>query len=292
MEWISNKQILIVGLGLMGGSYARRLKRLGFSVDAIDVNADSIAYALEEGLVDRGWDHVEEQAVRQADVIIFALYPGVFLQWVKQYQHLFKPGLRMTDVTGVKAGVVYDIQAALRPDVEFIAAHPMAGREVYGVRNSDPRMFQDANYIVVPTEKNTPEAIAWCRELGNLLGFGHIAVLSPEEHDEMIGFVSQLTHCIAVTLMTCSDNTHLVDYTGDSFRDLTRIARINETMWSELFMMNRPALLRQMDSFLREFSQFRELLAAGDIQGMQEKMRLSTQRRAMFDKRKKGGSAT
>ena len=110
-------------------------------------------------------------------------------------------------------------------------------------------------------------------------------MLSPEEHDEMIAFVSQLTHCIAVSLMTCSDNTHLSDYTGDSFRDLTRIARINDKMWSELFMMNREQLLKQMDIFLGELQGFRELLAKGDTEGMQAKMRLSTERRAMFDKR-------
>lgn len=285
MEWISRKNILIVGLGLMGGSYAKALKRLGFHVIALDTNADSIAYALEAGIVDQGYAHVDEAAIRDADAIIFALYPGVFVDWVKAHQHLFKPGVRMTDVTGVKSCVVYDIQAILRDDVEFIAAHPMAGREVYGVRNSDDRMFRDANYIVVPTEKNTPEAIEWCESLGRLLGFRRISRLSPEEHDEMIGFVSQLTHCIAVTLMTCSDNTHLVDYTGDSFRDLTRIARINDAMWSELFLLNREPLLRQMDTFLKEFAAFRDMLAAGDAEGMREKMRLSTERRAMFDKK-------
>ena len=289
MEWISRKTVLIVGLGLMGGSYARGLRRLGFHVVAIDKNEASISYALENGIIDRGYASVDEDAVRDADAAIFALYPGVFLEWIRNYQHLFKPGVRITDVTGVKSCVVYDVQAALRPDVEFIAAHPMAGREVSGVENSDERIFRDANYIVVPTEKNTPEAVEWCKSLGKLLGFRKIAVLSPEEHDEMIGFVSQLTHCIAVSLMTCSDNTHLADFTGDSFRDLTRIARINDVMWSELFMMNRDALLRQMDVFLAEFTAFRDMLAAGDTEGMREKMRLSTARRAIFDDTQNGG---
>ncbi|MCR5295977.1 MAG: prephenate dehydrogenase [Clostridiales bacterium] len=286
MEWISRRNILIVGLGLMGGSYARALKRLGFHIIAIDKDTDSVRWAEEQGIIDRGYDYVDEDAVRDADAAIFALYPEVFVQWIRDWQHLFKPGLRITDVTGVKACVVYDVQAALREDVEFIAAHPMAGREVYGVRNSDERIFRDANYIVVPTEKNTREAVEWCKSLGRLLGFRHIAELSPEEHDEMIGFVSQLTHVIAVSLMTCSDNTHLVDYTGDSFRDLTRIARINDAMWSELFLMNREPLLRQMDVFLEEMAGFRKMLESGDIEGMRAKMRLSTERRALFDKKK------
>ena len=285
MDWISKKSILIVGLGLMGGSYARGLKRLGFHVTAIDRDPEAIAWALEHGVIDRGYDHVEEEAVRDADAAIFALYPTAFLQWIQDWQHLFKPGLMMTDVTGVKSCVVDDIQKALRPDVEFIAAHPMAGREVSGVQNSDERIFRDANYIVVPTERNTPEAVEWCKSLGRILGVRHITELSPAEHDEMIGFVSQLTHCIAVSLMTCSDNTHLVEYTGDSFRDLTRIARINDAMWSELFLMNKEPLLRQMDVFLKEMNGFRDMLAAGDREGMREKMRLSTQRRALFDRK-------
>ncbi len=289
MEWISKNTVLIVGLGLMGGSYARGLKRLGFRVAAIDRDEAAIAWALAHGIIDKGYAYVDEDTVREADAAVFALYPGAFLEWIRTYQHLFRPGLRITDVTGVKSCVVYDVQAALRPDVEFIAAHPMAGREVSGVQNSDERIFRDANYIVVPTEKNTPGAVEWCKSLGRILGFRHIAVLSPEEHDDMIAFVSQLTHCIAVTLMTCSDSTNLAEFTGDSFRDLTRIARINDVMWSELFMMNRAALLEQMDAFLAELTSFRALLAAGDTDGMREKMRLSTARRAIFDEIRNGG---
>jgi prephenate dehydrogenase len=159
----------------------------------------------------------------------------------------------------------------------------MAGREVYGVENSDDRIFREANYIVTPTAQNTPEAIEWCRSLGQILGFRKVSILTPEEHDEMIGFLSQLTHCIAVALMTCSDNRHLVDYTGDSFRDLTRIARINDAMWSELFLLNRDDLLRQMDLFIGEFRELRDLLAGEDEEGLRRKMRLSTERRAYFD---------
>ena len=284
MDWINKNEILIVGLGLMGGSYARALKRLGFKVAAIDARQEAIDYALAEGFIDRGYAYADEGCVGAADAIIFALYPGVFRQWVGEHRHLFKKGVMITDVTGVKSCLVYDIQAMLGSDAEYIAAHPMAGREVYGVENSDDSIFRDANYIVTPTKNNTAEAVEWCASLGRILGFRHVAVLSLEEHDKMIGFLSQLTHCIAVALMTCSDNRHLVDYTGDSFRDLTRIANINENMWSELFLLNKDTLLEQMDIFAAEFSELRELLAKEDAEGLKEKMRLSTQRRAYFNK--------
>lgn len=284
MEWISKSNVLIVGLGLMGGSYAKALKRLGFTVFAIDKNEESISYAIEEKIIDKGSSSVDKELIENADAVIFALYPEAFKEWIKDNQQYFHKGTLITDVTGVKKCIVYDIQNMLRDDVEFIPSHPMAGREVYGVKNADDRIFHNANYIVTPTEKNTKEAIEWCKSLGKILGVGKISVLSPEEHDEMIGFVSQLTHCIAVSLMTCSDNQHLADYTGDSFRDLTRIARINENMWSELFLLNKDKLIEEMDIFIKEFSQIKEMIKSDDKEGLCEKMILSTQRRALFDK--------
>ena len=274
-----------MGLGLIGGSYAKGLRHFGFRVTAIDRDPHAIEYALQNGIIDEGWTETNAEALADADVIVFALYPKVFLEWVKENGASLKKGTLLTDVTGVKSCIVKDIQDALPEGVEFISAHPMAGREVSGVENSDPAIFRGANYIVVPTEQNSEEAIESCKELGMLLGFAQISVLSPEEHDEMIGFLSQLTHCIAVSLMTCSDNTHLACYTGDSFRDLTRIARINDAMWSELFLLNRDALLAQMDKFLLELYRMRYMLEVGDVEGLREKMRLSTERRAVFDKK-------
>ena len=277
--------ILIVGLGLIGGSYAKGLKKLGFHVSAIARRQETIDYAIFNDIIDEGCIDIDKDMISVADIVVFALYPHVFKEWISQNQRFFKPGAIITDVTGVKSCVVYDIQDMLRDDVEFIAAHPMAGKEVYGVENADEKIFYGANYIIVPTDKNTDEAIEICREIALLLQFGRISTLSPEEHDEMIGFVSQLTHCIAITLMNCSDNDLLVNYVGDSFRDLTRIARINENMWSELFLLNKESLLKEMDKFLDEFKSLRDKLADDDTEGMKEKMRISTARRALFDKK-------
>ena len=161
----------------------------------------------------------------------------------------------------------------------------MAGREVSGVENSDDAIFRGANYVVTPSEKNTPEAVALCEELGRTLGFAKIATLSPAEHDEIIAFVSQLTHCIAISLMTCQKTEHLEDYTGDSFRDLTRIARLNDEMWSELFLLNKNALLHQMSLFEKELDRLRSMLESDDTEGLREMMKYSTSRRALFDKK-------
>ena len=280
-----SKKILIVGLGLLGGSYAKVLKRFGFHMSAITLEQSSIDYALKENIIDEGSVEVDARLIGEADLVIFALYPHVFVEWIKQNQGLLKSGALITDVTGVKRSIVYQIQDMLRPDVEFIAAHPMAGREVSGVENSTDRMFIGANYIVTPTEKNTPEAIQTCIELGRLLGFANVTTLSPEEHDEMIGFLSQLTHCIAITLMTCNDKENMEKFTGDSFRDLTRIARINDLMWSELFVANKDVLLDQMNLFIEKFNELKIMLETDDIDGMRTMMRHSTERRALFDKK-------
>ena len=279
-----DKKILIVGLGLLGGSYARALKRLGFHISAITKEQSSIDYAMREGIISEGSTELDPSIIGSADLVIFALYPHVFVQWIEENQSLLKSGALITDVTGVKGSIVYTIQDMLRPDVEFIAAHPMAGRELSGVENSTDTIFAGANYIVTPTEKNTPDAIETCIELGRLLGFSRVATLSPEEHDEMIGFLSQLTHCIAISLMTCNSKEHMQDFTGDSFRDLTRIARINDLMWSELFIANKSALLEQMNLFLNKFNELKAMIESGDVEAMRALMRYSTERRALFDK--------
>ena len=280
-----SKKILIVGLGLLGGSYARVLKRFGFHISAITLEQSDIDYAIRENIIDEGSAELDERMIGEADLVIFALYPHVFVEWIEKNQGLLKSGALITDVTGVKRGVVYQIQEMLRPDVEFVAAHPMAGREVSGVENSTDRMFIGANYIVTPTDKNTREAVRVCRKLGEELGFARISELTPEAHDEMIAFLSQLTHCIAITLMTCNDKEDMEKFTGDSFRDLTRIARINDLMWSELFVANKDVLLTQMDMFINKFNDLKKMLENDDVDSMRTMMRHSTERRALFDKK-------
>lgn len=285
---ILNKEtkILIIGLGVIGGSYAAGFTERGYHVSAITKEQETVDYAMNHKMIQYGTTEVDEQLIKESELIIFALYPTAFIQWIKEYQHLFSPGTLITDVSGVKSRVVEEVQKVIREDVEYISTHPMAGREQSGIAFSNPEVFIGANYIVTPTEKNTEEAIAVCRQIGEILGFARINELTPREHDEMIAFLSQLTHCIAVCLMTCNNTPNLEKYTGDSFRDLTRISKINDLMWSELFIMNKKALLNCMDCFIEEFEEFRDMLEKEDREGMREKMRQSTARRCLFDKPK------
>ena len=286
MKLNKKTKILIVGLGVIGGGYATALTKAGFKVSCITKEQKDIDYAIEHGMISYGTTQVDKELIENSELIIFALYPTVFIEWVKKYKDLFTKGCIITDVSGVKTAVVDAVQSILPDGVEFISAHPMAGRESSGVEFSSADVFRGANFIITPTDKNTDGAIELCYDLAQVLGFSKISTLTAEAHDKMIAFLSQLTHCIAVTLMNANHSEGLEKYTGDSFRDLTRIAKINDRMWSELFLMNKSALLDQMDSFIKEFVDFRNLIEAGDTEKMREKMRASTIKRGLFDKPK------
>ncbi len=287
MELNRNTEILIVGLGVIGGGYARALTRQGYRVSCITREQKDIDYAVAHGIIHSGYTEPRPEILAAAELVVLALYPHTAVEWMRENQNFLRPGTLVTDVTGVKARFIREMQAFLRTDIEFISAHPMAGRESSGVEYSNDEVFRGANYIVVPTDRNTREGIAVCRRLGEILGFGRVSELDAESHDRMIAFLSQLTHCIAVALMNCHQGAGLENYTGDSFRDLTRIAKINDEMWSELFLWNREALLAQMDVFEKTFDRLRGMLERGDREGMREMMRISTRRRTLFDKERK-----
>ncbi len=280
-----NKKILIIGLGLIGGSYAEALTNKGYEVYAITRSQDSIDYAKEKGIIKDGTIELNKDFISSFEFVIFSLYPTVFIDWIKKNKGLLNDNALITDVSGVKESVIYDIKEELKgTNIEYVSHHPMAGREVYGVKNATKEIFNGANFIVTPFEDSSEEAVNTIKELGEVLGFKRISVLDPKTHDEMIAYLSQLTHAIAVGLMCGNDNTHLKDYTGDSFRDLTRIASINEDMWSELFLMNKEALLKEMDMFNIAMKELRDAIENEDIEKLKEMMRTSTLRRSYFKK--------
>ncbi|MDF9825276.1 prephenate dehydrogenase [Breznakia sp. PF5-3] len=273
----------IVGLGLLGGSYAKGLKEAGYHVYGVARREETITYALEHNYIDEG--SIDPALVAKADIIICCLYPSILIKWIEDNKKFFKPSAIISDVSGVKHTIVEPIQEILTNTTnEFIATHPMAGRETSGIEYANTEMFKSANFIIVPTEKNTQHAIDTMWSLAEILAFHHISILSIEEHDRMIGFLSQLTHVIAVSLMNTHDDEKLVDYTGDSFRDLTRIAKINEHMWSELFLYNKEILLDEITKFQESLSDFKETLQTENIDKMKMLFTQSTKRRKKFDK--------
>lgn len=274
----------IIGLGLMGASFAKRLSpQKDKTIYGIDQNEQTIQTALELNIIKEGSTD-PGKLIKKCNLIILALYPTMIKPWIVENQQYLKSGTILMDISGVKTNIVEPVQAILREDLELISIHPMCGRESRGIDFAQADIFDNANYIIVPTNKNTPKAIKAAKQLGKDLRVKNISILSCEEHDRMIGFLSQLTHVIAVSLMNTHDNSHLVEYTGDSFRDLTRIATINEDLWSELFLLNKDILLDEIDQFLDATKHFRDSLEKEDIDEMKRLFIQSTNRRKLFNK--------
>lgn len=274
----------IIGLGLMGASFAKRLSpQKDKTIYGIDQNKQTIQTALELNIIKEGSTD-PSKLIKKCNLIILALYPTMIKPWIVENQQYLESGTILMDISGVKTNIVEPVQAILREDLELISIHPMCGRESRGIDFAQADIFDNANYIIVPTDKNTPKAIKAAKQLGKDLRVKNISILSCEEHDRMIGFLSQLTHVIAVSLMNTHDNSHLVEYTGDSFRDLTRIATINEDLWSELFLLNKDILLDEIDQFLDATKHFRDSLEKEDIDEMKRLFIQSTNRRKLFNK--------
>lgn len=274
----------IIGLGLMGASFAKRLSpQEDKTIYGIDQNKQTIQTALELNIIKEGSTD-PDKLIKKCNLIILALYPTMIKPWIVENQQYLESGTILMDISGVKTNIVEPVQAILREDLELISIHPMCGRESRGIDFAQADIFDNANYIIVPTDKNTPKAIKAAKQLGKDLRVKNISILSCEEHDRMIGFLSQLTHVIAVSLMNTHDNSHLVEYTGDSFRDLTRIATINEDLWSELFLLNKDILLDEIDQFLDATKHFRDSLEKEDIDEMKRLFIQSTNRRKLFNK--------
>ncbi len=283
---MKNKTITIVGMGLLGGSYAMGLSQAGNQVYGIDINPASITFAKEHNYILDGSTNPDEynDYLTHTDILILCLYPNSLVKWIGQHIHLLPTNAIITDVCGVKEQIVDKVQSITTPyEIEFYSGHPMRGKETLGVQNADSAIFKNANYILTPTDKNTSRGEGVVRDIASTLGFSTIRILTPREHDDMIGYLSQLTHVIAVALMTANSNPKIVDFSGDSFRDLTRIAKIDEYLWSELFSLNKEILCKNIDVFSENLLELRNYIENDDIENMKKMFRTSTERRKLFD---------
>lgn len=270
-------EILIVGLGLMGGSYAMGLTKKGHNVYACDINKDSIEYAKNNKLIVDGSTKASD-FIPNMDMIIIGLYPNYIVDFLKDNNKLFKKGQIITDLCGIKTYYLDEAQKYCG-NAEYISHHPMAGREKSGVIYANTEMFKKANFLITPTEKNTAHAIEMMKALGLDLDFGRISVVTPEHHDAIIAYTSQLTHAIAVSLVNADTDIDSKNFVGDSYRDLTRIAKINEELWSELFFDNKDALLKKIGDFERELDDIKTALVNEDKELLKKKFISSTKHR-------------
>lgn len=279
-----NKQLnyLVVGLGLMGGSVASALSTKGFLVTGYDIDPQSIEFGYNNNIILN--KHCDDSLISNADVIILGLYPSKVVSWIKDHIHLFKENVLLTDLTGIKSSIVPSVNSLLKHNQEFIPLHPMCGKETSGVEHSSKDLFKNANLIVTPNESNSRKSIEFAKDFGEILEFKNIEILSVEEHDKMISFLSQLPHVIAVALMNSHTSDSLIRYTGDSFRDLTRIAKINPELWGELFILNKHNLISDIDNFINTLEGLKTSIINEDIDTLHKSFKESKTRRENFDK--------
>ena len=272
--------IVIVGLGVVGGSFAMALNKAGYeNVYGIDVNEETIKKAKNLGIIKEGSTEGKD-LLGKADITIVSIYPKLVIDFIKNNKDYFKKGSIVTDATGIKCMFINEVKKIIPDDVDFVFGHPMAGREKRGIDFATDKVFQNANYIITPIESNKEENIKKIEELALSIGFKKVRRISPEYHDEMIGFTSQLPHAIAVALINSDEEGRDTgSFIGDSYRDLTRIANINEELWSELFFGNKDNLLKVLNNFEIELDLIKKAIYENDKEKLMEFFRKSTKRR-------------
>jgi prephenate dehydrogenase len=266
---IAGLRVTLVGLGLMGGSFAKALRRgTGAVVTALVRRPEAARELLEDGVADRVCTCAEE-ALPDADLTVVCLNPGDAVRFVVDNMKLFKPGSVVTDICGVKRPVIEGILPFLRPDLDYVPAHPMAGRERAGYQYSVPELFDQCNYLMTPLPQNRPESVALVKRFAGALGAGSVVVTDPEEHDDMIAYTSQLPHALAVAYVLLAGRRDPLPFSAGSYRDVSRVAAINASMWAELFLANGPSLLREIEGLMAHMENISGYIKAGDRQALE-----------------------
>lgn len=273
-------RIFIVGLGLIGASYAEGLHHRGHKIYAYDINDSYVKTGITQGFIE------QDNALKRlgsCDLIILALYPKHNAVFLKENLSLLKRGQVITDVSGTKKEMMEEIEQLLPQGISYTSHHPMAGKETSGFDSRDYQMFKKANFLIVKSKRSEPKDEILLREVANDLRFGKITVLDATSHDELIAFTSQLTHVLAVALVQSDTLTQTKEATGDSYRDLTRIAKINEIMWSELFLENKETLLKKIDDFEKQLDIIKHMIENHQIEALRDYLKQAKERRKAFD---------
>ncbi|MDO5708466.1 MAG: prephenate dehydrogenase [Andreesenia angusta] len=247
---LSEFNIAIVGLGLIGGTYAEGIKKLNpKNLWGIDLSNEVLKKAVRKGIIDEGFTNPSE-ILSECDLVYLTIYPEATERFIIDNMDEFKSGAVITDGVGIKAHIVNTVLESIRDDIDFIGGHPMAGKEDVGLDHAEIEMFKGANYIITPNQRNKEKNILLIEKIAKAIGFGNVVRTTPEIHDENIAYVSQLPHIVAVGMVNCKDIDDVDFYAGGSYRDTTRIAKINSELWTELFIKNREKLVEQIDLFL------------------------------------------
>lgn len=264
--------IVVVGLGLIGGSICKCLKKHTFHhVMGIDSDENTVRKALEQNAIDEA---VSTERLGDANLSIICLYPEAICRFVKENADKFRKGSIVIDTCGVKKSIV-DVCSPILDEkgVVFVGTHPMAGREFSGFDYSTDDLFDNASFIITPSE-NTPQiAIDLLSTLAGSIGFGNVVTATPEKHDQVIAYTSQLAHIVSNAYVKSPSVLDFNGFSAGSFLDLTRVAKLNENMWTSLFLHNKNALLNEIDQILNSITEYRDAVRDDDYQRLHDLLR-------------------
>ena len=276
------KKILVVGLGLIGGSLAMAL--LGF--EDFEIVGTDVSPAVREQAADKGaGDRVVPDPGPElpgADVVVLCQDPAGITGFLAKHRNRFKPGSLITDVCGVKTAVM-EAAACLPDGVDFIGCHPMAGKEVSGIANAEAGLFRNTHFIVTPGPRSTGEHVALLRRMAAHCRFGDVIETTPERHDAMIAYTSQLMHVIALSVCDNDELFACQGFEGGSFRDCTRVAALDPAMWVQLFTLNAPALTQVVRALEERMGQYRKAMESGDVEGLRAMLARASDRKKRID---------
>lgn len=270
--------IAVIGLGLIGGSICKALKANTFHhIMGMDTNKETIRKALKCGAID---EEIDESRLGEANLTVVALYPVPTVEVIKKNADNFRKGSIVVDVCGVKSYVVNACTPVLdQRGVIFIGTHPMAGTENSGFDYATADLFAKASYILTPTEATPQIAVDLVSTLGACMGFGQVVIATPEQHDINIAYTSQLAHVVSNAYVKSPSLFRADGFSAGSFLDLTRVAKLNEEMWSSLFLCNKTALLNEINTIMKALAEYRDAMENDDIDTLRDILRIGRERK-------------
>lgn len=267
----SDFNITVVGLGLIGGSLAMAMRKKikPKNLWGVDVDKETLDLAKASEIIDEGFT-TPKVPLEKSDLVFICLYPKATVEFIKENMPNFKSGAIITDVAGLKEYVTKEISQILRDDIDFIGGHPVAGNEFKGFKFASEKICEGADYILTPTAKNSKANVSLLKAFILKLGFSRIVEMTPQKHDDMVAYISHMPHILALSLVL---NPLIEDKSicpGGSFRDATRVAKINGDLWSELLLENASNVLRHLDTFQANIQEFKKAILHNDAEHLKD----------------------
>lgn len=259
----------VVGLGLIGGSIAKSAKKnTNFKVYGYDINEAVVKKAIQEKSID---GELTEKRLAVCDYVFIPLYPEAVVEYVEKNASIFKDGAVIIDCAGVKRSVCDKcFKIAENFNFVFVGGHPMAGTQFSGFENSKDTMFYNAPFVLTPKENEDILVLANAREVIMKLGFGRVSVMTPQKHDKLIAFTSQLAHVVSNAFVKSPSAIERKGISAGSYKDLTRVAYLNENMWTELFLDNKDNLIFELDNIINELKKYSDAMKNDDPETLRQ----------------------